>query len=151
MVTNKPKATPHERQVARYEKLCVTIERWQRRLDKADRTVQRAVRMITKLERQRKRAKAKLDGAEVAAANSAVESVAVPVVTPKPKRKRRTPEDVRRELDSRRPLAPSARADLDEVRRQVDAAIDSTIGEPPPKRPTRKTSKPGASGEVPIL
>jgi hypothetical protein len=40
---------------ARYEKLCTTIERWQRKLDRADRTVHRSVKMLTKLERQRTR------------------------------------------------------------------------------------------------
>jgi hypothetical protein len=44
------------RREANYQKLCTTIERTQRKLEKADRTVTRSVKLLTKLERQRRRA-----------------------------------------------------------------------------------------------
>jgi hypothetical protein len=43
------------RRELRYQKLGITIYRWQIKLQKADRTMQRAVRMLAKLERQRLR------------------------------------------------------------------------------------------------
>lgn len=43
------------RREANYQKLCTTIERTQRKLEKADRTVTRSVKLLTKLERQRRR------------------------------------------------------------------------------------------------
>jgi hypothetical protein len=66
------------RREAAYEKLCVTIERWQRKLDKADRTVQKSVRTIAKLERQRSRARKAIDGIKAAIANELVTTQAQP-------------------------------------------------------------------------
>jgi hypothetical protein len=44
------------RREANYQKLCTTIERTQRKLEKADRTVTRCIKLLAKLERQRRRA-----------------------------------------------------------------------------------------------
>jgi hypothetical protein len=43
------------RRELRYQKLCIAIHRWQIKLEKADKTMQRAVRMLGKMERQRLR------------------------------------------------------------------------------------------------
>src|SRR5215471_505971 len=50
-VTAKP-----DRRELRYQKLCASIERWQRKVDKADRIMTRGTRVLIKLERQRRRA-----------------------------------------------------------------------------------------------
>jgi hypothetical protein len=49
------------RQEANYEKLCTTIERTQRRWEKADKAAARLLKKLAALERQRSRARRRLD------------------------------------------------------------------------------------------
>src|SRR5262245_29667605 len=66
------------RREANYQKLCTKIERTQRKLDKADRTVTRCVKQLTKLERQRRRAEK---------AKAEAEALLATELTPKPEPK----------------------------------------------------------------
>jgi len=96
-----------DRRELRYQKLCASIERLQRKVDKADRTFQRGTRQLVKLERQRRRAQLalakprpepkpadehpRIEAKQEAVANSLVEDV-----PPKPPRKRpRTAEEIK--------------------------------------------------------
>src|SRR5262245_31584484 len=98
-----------DRRELRYQKLVVTIERTQRKVDKADRIFQRGSRQLVKLERQRQRLlKAmaapkpepqpieteqhpRIEAKEEAVANALVEDAPVP---PKPKRTRKAKPEI---------------------------------------------------------
>jgi hypothetical protein len=56
----------------RHTAVVVTIERWQRRLEKADKTVRRAVLTLTKLERRRRRLQKRIAAEDVAKADAIV-------------------------------------------------------------------------------
>ena len=79
--TVKPTATGYTRREARYEKLLTTIERAQRKMEKADRTVTRCVKLLAKLERQRRRMQKAMAQARAAAADELV-TTAAPVPAP---------------------------------------------------------------------
>lgn len=56
----------------RHTAVVVTIERWQRKLEKADKTVRRAVLTLAKLERQRRRLQKRITAEETAKADAVV-------------------------------------------------------------------------------
>jgi predicted nucleic acid-binding Zn-ribbon protein len=60
------------RQEANYEKLCTTIERTQRRWEKADKAAARLLKKVAALERQRSRARRRLDRAKAEAQSAAL-------------------------------------------------------------------------------
>jgi hypothetical protein len=87
-----------ERKEKDHRKLCVTIERTQRRLEKADKTLVRCVKMLTKLERQRRRLEKAKDEQSRMLADMMVKEVAAPAPEPDPeldgpKRKRKRKHD----------------------------------------------------------
>jgi hypothetical protein len=79
-----PNTVKTDRREKRYQKLCATIERTQRRLDKADKTVSRCIKQLVKLERQRRRLEKARAEAERQTADSLVTAQAAPEPSPAP-------------------------------------------------------------------
>lgn len=74
-----PKSAPAtNRRTARYEKLCAMIERRQRKLDRDQRSVERGVKALAKMEQQRRRLRKEIEKRERQAADAIVETVTPP-------------------------------------------------------------------------
>jgi hypothetical protein len=119
-MAQKPTAT--DRRTARYEKLCTTIERTQRRFEKYDRLAKRALKSLATLERQRTRLRKAMAKATTAAADDLIGST-----VPQPEaRVETTPAKPE-------PAVPVISTDDPDLVQKVQAALDAGR---PDDRPT---------------
>jgi hypothetical protein len=119
-MAQKPTAT--DRRTARYEKLCTTIERTQRRFEKYDRLAKRALKSLATLERQRTRMRKAMAKADTTAADDLIGST-----VPQPEaRVETTPAKPE-------PAVPVISTDDPDLVQKVQAALDAGR---PDDRPT---------------